>query len=132
MAVRTPAWIAKEIRLVGIRVNGVFREEHWLVAREWERDDFVKADAGAKERAIDAAHQTDAVGLVGAFPKSGLFHGAAKFAHACKFSDIVHAAAEFPFWPSAAREDQGGGSDSADCSQLHSFPWQRLRRRKRL
>ena len=67
-----------------------------------------------------------------AVAKHGLLHGAADFAEAGKFSNVVQAAAKFPFGSSAARKHKGGGSDGADGSQLHSFSGPRLRGRIKL
>jgi hypothetical protein len=81
-----------------------------IVWGERSGNHFVNANASAGERAIDAADEASAVGVIRTIKQRALFHGAVELAAANDFEGIGHAAAKLLFGVGAAGE-------SGDCER---------------
>src|SRR5271170_677465 len=84
-------WLGREV----FRGNGMIR-------RKWESENFVKADARARHRTVEALHKSGGESRVSRIKHGGLFDGTAHFPQANTLVKITHAATKFLLRPGAA------------------------------
>ena len=99
--------IGQNVWRVVVGINRVHRENHCVIRRERRGDNFVGAHKSAGDAAIESVNKAGGISLVGAAENRGLFHRAANFSAARKFSDVVHAASEFMFGTGASDRNKG-------------------------
>jgi hypothetical protein len=94
VGIRVKQRVVGQSRFVAVGICWFGREVfcgNGMIRRNWESEDFVKADARARHRTVEAMHKSSGESCVIRIKHSGLFDGTAHFPQANTFVKITHA-----------------------------------------
>src|SRR6185436_1038833 len=101
--------ILNQVRLVAVRVHGIRGEimsKDRVVRRDGEGDDLIDTQQSTGKAAVHSPDHASRVGHVRPVGNGGLFNGAASFAAANNFKQIVEASPQLSFRPRAASRQE--------------------------